>query len=92
MGPQQPPAEIETHPVQVVARSSLLPARCPKVVTMKAYEVYCALYGEQKELVTDGCRGGFGTNELIAFLYAASFPRDEWRARVDEALTGMQGV
>ena len=68
--------EIETHPVQV-NRSRHLTARCPKVVTLRAYEVYCHLYGEQKDMVEGSCRGGFGANELIAFLYAASFPKQE---------------
>jgi hypothetical protein len=67
-------------------------AKCPKVVTMKAYEVYCHVYSEQRALVTGDCRGGFGVNELVAFLYASSFPKSEWRMRVDEALAGMEGI
>ena len=59
---------------------------------MAAYEVYCGLFGAQDALVTGGCRGGFSTGELIAFLYARSFPRDQWRARVDEALMGLEHV
>ena len=51
--------------------------------------VYVALYGEQKALVEGGCRGGFGAGELAAFLYARSFPREEWRARAAEAFEGM---
>lgn len=86
-----PPSNIETHPVQV-KRSHHLTPRCPKTVTLKAYEVYKHLYGEQQALIEGECRGGFGINELIAFLYASSFPKAEWRQRVDEALTGMQGI
>jgi hypothetical protein len=41
-------------------------------------------------MVMNGCRGGFGAGELIAFLYARSFPKDEWRKRFDEALKGMK--
>jgi len=55
---------------------------------MAAYEVYCELYGAQEALVTGGCRGGMSQGELIAFLYARSFPRSEWRRRVDEAFRG----
>jgi len=77
--------DVPTHPVQ--AKHST--ARCPQTVTMRAYEVYCYVYGEQAALVTGGCRGGFGAGELIAFLYAHSFPKSEWRARVDEAFHGM---
>jgi hypothetical protein len=31
-----------------------------------------------------------GVGELVAFLYARSFPEKEWRMRVDEALRGME--
>lgn len=81
---------VETHPVQNQDVSQI--NRVPKVVAMLAYEVYCELYGEQQALVTGGCRGGFGVNELVAFLYARTFPRSQWRARVDEAFTGMGRV
>ncbi len=83
-----PMLDVPTHPVQTkrVIHST---ARCPQTVTMRAYEVYCYVYGEQAALVTGGCRGGFGAGELIAFLYAHSFPKSEWRARVDEAFHGM---
>lgn len=80
---------IETHPVQAAKYSRGV---CPKVVTMKAYEVYCHLYGTQVALVTGECRGGFSTGELIAFLYAHAFPKAEWRARTDEAFRGMKDV
>jgi hypothetical protein len=59
---------------------------------MRVYEVYCALYSKQEAMVTGNCRGGFGAGELIAFLYAHSFPREEWRARVWEALEGMKHI
>lgn len=62
----------------------------PQAVTLHAYEVYSEIYGEQHAMITGDCRGGFGVGELIAFLYAHSFPRGEWRARVDEALTGLK--
>lgn len=61
-------------------------ASVPKVVYMAAYEVYCHVYSPQQAIVEDDCRGGFGLGELTAFLYARSFPKEEWRARVDEAL------
>lgn len=62
----------------------------PQVVTLRAYEVYTHLYGQQEAIVTGGCRGGFGVGELIAFLYARSFPKEEWRQRADEAFRGMK--
>lgn len=79
---------IETHPVQTI-NSRQGNAKAPKIVTMKAYEVYCHVYRPQEALVTGACRGGFSTGELIAFLYARSFPRDEWCSRVNEAFKGM---
>lgn len=78
---------VETHPFQVLPYQST--GRIPKVVAMRAYEVYCQIYGPQEAMVTGGCRGGFSTGELIAFLYAHSFPKDEWTKRVDEAFNGM---
>lgn len=80
------PDKIETHPVQT---KSPLVSKAPKVLTLRAYEVYCHLYGEQKAMVEGWCRGGFATSELLAFLYARSFPKEEWRARVEEGFAGM---
>lgn len=80
-------SEVETHPIQTSDHKG---GKMPKVVTMLAYEVYCHVYGSQEAMVTGSCRGGFSAGELIAFLYARSFPRDEWSKRVDEALRGME--
>ncbi len=81
---------IPTHPVQNHVRPHQRYA-CPTVVTLRAYEVYRHVYGPQEALVTGECRGGFGAGELIAFLYARSFPKEEWRERTDEAFRGMTG-
>ena len=62
----------------------------PETVYMRAYEVYCAHYGPQKAMVEGSCRGGFGVGEVIAFLYARSFPREEWKRREEEAFEGME--
>lgn len=78
-------ANVPVHPVQTNPRGG----HAPQVVTLRAYEVYEALYGEQKALIEGECRGGFGLGELAAFLYARSFPRSEWRQRFDEAMNGM---
>ena len=80
---------IERHPVQAKGHTR---GWLRTSVTLRAYEVYSVLYGEQAAMVTDGCRGGFGTGEIIAFLYARSFPKSEWQQRFDEALRGMEAV
>ena len=81
---------VETHPVQKPRGSGQ--ARVSTKVTLKAYEVYCHVFAPQKALITGNCRGGFGTSELIAFLYAASFPKAEWEMRFDEACKGMENL
>lgn len=78
------------HPVQTNRWREQ--AFASSLVTLRAYEVYCHVHGPQEALVTGRCRGGFGAGELIAFLYARSFPKAEWSARVDEALDGMKGL
>ncbi len=79
----------EFHPVQThdFTRPHLRPV-IPAEVALRAYEVYCHLHGAQPamiDLAGCGCRGGFGIGELLAFLYARSFPKEEWQKRVDEA-------
>lgn len=79
---------FDNKPLQV--RSEVLrrrqPPCVPTAVHVAAYEVYSALFGEQPHMLEGDCRGGFGAEELIALLYAKSFPRDQWRARVDDCL------
>ena len=82
--------DIPTHPVQTNTRRHRGErAQMPQVVTLKAYEVYRHVYNDQEALITGNCRGGFCVGELIAFLYASSFPRSEWSQRVNEAFKGM---
>lgn len=82
---------IEVHPVQTKNRAGFQ-AKAPRIVTMRAYEVYCHIYRPQEALVTGDCRGGFSAGELIAFLYAHSFPKEEWAQRADEAIKGMENL
>jgi len=81
--------EIPVHPVQT-RQPIHSGAKCPQIVTLRAYEVYKRLFGEQRAMVEGNCRGGFGAGELIGFLYAHTFPEKEWRERFDEALRGME--
>lgn len=79
---------VETHPVVVHYRPHR-DAVAPAVVTRRAYEVYHDLYPSQTlERLNE--RGGFGVDELVAFLYAYSFPKEEWSKRVQEAFHGME--
>lgn len=73
------------HPVQWGTRHALNYAKFPPEVTGKAYEVYHALYpGQTLERLNE--RGGLGVMEIIAFLYAHTYPPQEWARRVDQAL------
>lgn len=81
----------ETFPMQTGSRlRPNVAAEVPKVVALRAYEVYSRVFSPQEALITGNCRGGFHSNELIAFLYARTFPEKEWKARVDEALEGLK--
>ena len=80
---------MKTHPIQTVDNKG---GRLRTEVTLKAYEVYCHVFAPQEDLITGNCRGGFSTGELIAFLYAGTFPKEEWRKRVNEAFEGMSHV
>ena len=79
----------EFHPVQIETGWGHRDPKLPSEVTLRAYEVYSHVFGAQPamiDLAGRNCRGGFGVGELLAFLYARSFPKEEWRKRVDEAL------
>ena len=80
---------IDVHPVQTVDHKG---GKLRTEVVLKAYEVYRHLYGEQKALIIGNCRGGFSTGELVAFLYARSFPKNEWESRVRKAFSGMKNI
>lgn len=79
---------MRKFPIQRDRRPQHYAARVAEPVYMRAYEVYCEVYGPQEAMIDlegRNCRGGFGVGELVAFLYAHSFPREEWSKRVDEA-------
>ena len=81
-------ASIATHPVQTLCchRGGVVRIE----VMLAVYEVYCEVYGAQEALITGGCRDGFSEGELIAFLYARAFPKEQWRERFHEAFAGMK--
>lgn len=79
----------EFHPIQTHDITQRGRAFVPAEVALRAYEVYSHVWSPQPALVDlagRNCRGGFGAGELIAFLYARSFPKEEWRKRFDEAI------
>ena len=82
-------SEIETMPVQQTQTKNRKPATLRREVALKAYEVYSHVYSPQEAMITGGCRGGFSVGELIAFLYAHSFPKEQWRDKVNDAFEGM---
>lgn len=84
-------AEVKMFPVQIQRGYGRDKAVVRESVYMRAYEVYSHVYAPQQAMIDHerGCRGGFGVGEMIAFLYASGFPKDQWRARVDEAFKGM---
>jgi hypothetical protein len=77
-------------PVQARSTYKRDAAVIPEAVYMAAYEVYAHVWAPQAAMIDyeKGCRGGFSSGEIVAFLYARTFPRAEWRTRVDEALKG----
>lgn len=82
---------IKLFPVQAQPRNRQ-GGSAREEVYLRAYEVYCAVYGPQPAMIDiegRNCRGGFSSGEIIAFLYAHSFPEEEWRARVSEAFEGL---
>lgn len=83
---------VKLYPIQVYRARNGKRGSANESVYLHAYEVYSAVFGPQPAMIDiEGrdCRGGFGVSELVAFLYAHSFPRSEWRLRVDEALRGL---
>lgn len=84
--------DVPVHPVQTKRGGGHPPGQAPQVVTLRAYEVYAHVHGPQPAMVTGGCRAGFGAGELISLLYAHTFPKAEWAARLTEALSGMKGI
>lgn len=87
-----PSSELKTFPIQIQRGYSSKPATVRESIYMAAYEVYCHVFAPQQAMIEGGCRGGFSSGELVAFLYARSFPREQWSARVDEAWKGMEGL
>jgi hypothetical protein len=78
-----------SYPIQARSRGSSSTATVNRHLYLAAYEVYAHVFAPQQALLEDGCRGGFGVGEMMAFLYARSFPKSEWRQRVDEAMIGL---
>lgn len=77
-----------TVPAQIGDRYSRTPGRLPEPVARMAYEVYHHLWpGQTFERLHE--RGGFGVGEVVAMLYAHTFPKAEWRKRFDDGIRGL---
>lgn len=81
-----------TFPMQVILGYNREEGRIAKTVYLAAYEVYSHVFAPQQAMIEGGCRGGFSTKEIIAFLYARSFPKQEWHRRMEEAFKGLRGI
>lgn len=90
MSDGHPSSEQRLFPMQVTQGYNREPGKILESIYMAAYEVYCHVYHPQDAMVDfeKGCRGGFSSAEIVAFLYARSYPQAEWRRRVDEAFNG----
>lgn len=90
------PSEPRVFPMQTYdRRPNDERGQISEPVYMAAYEVYAHIHGPQEAMIDlegRGCRGGFAGSEIMAFLYARSFPKAEWRERVSEAFRGMRGI
>lgn len=83
--------DVVRRPVQSVPRRNER-SSIGDTVHMAAYEVYSHVYAPQQALIEGNCRGGFGIGELVAYLYARSFPKSEWKQRVKEAFDGNENL
>lgn len=55
----------------------------------RAYEVYGHTHHQPLLPADLEHAGGFSHRELIAYLFAGNFPREEWHSRVIEGLNGV---
>lgn len=65
-------------------------AHVNEAVYMRVYEIYSHVFCPQQAMIEGGCRGGWGVGEMVAFLYAGNFPKEQWRSRFNEAIKGMK--
>lgn len=83
--------KFRTHPVKTDHLFGQA-AKVPQTVSLAAYEVRLHVYGPQEVMMPGDCQNEFTAGQLVAFLYARSFPKSEWSVRVAEALHGMDGL
>ena len=85
-------SEPRAFPMQVILGYNRESGTISERVYMAAYEVYAHVHGPQRALIEGGCRGGFSAKEIIAFLYARAFPKEQWMERSDEAFEHLRGI
>jgi len=84
---QRPPEQTRRHSVITAVFALLL------ISSACSLPLGChlaAIASPTKTVVAspERCRSGFSTGELIAFLYARTFPRQEWEQRFNESQRG----
>ena len=78
----------EVYKIQVPNNRSMS-GTISKAMMERAYEVYIHLYGKSQSLERMNERGGLSVGEVMAFLYAHSYPQSEWRERSHEGFKDM---
>lgn len=84
--------DADRFPVQLNLEMPRKGETIPRDMYLAAYEVYCVVHAPQAALVQGNCRGGFSVGEVLAFLYARSFPRNQWRAVCDDLFARGIGI
>jgi hypothetical protein len=77
--------EVKLSPIQMPRSSYTYKGKVQEGISRQAYAVYSHIYGDSQSFERLNERGGFGIGELVAYLYAHSYPKVEWRKRADAA-------
>ena len=77
------------QPGRICARTASAAAAKVGMLLRRRFSTSGSPPARANQRLAAGERGEFGLGELVAFLYASSFPREQWRRRVYEALTGL---
>jgi hypothetical protein len=79
---------VQFHPVHMPDNLTL-GRFVSAALTERAFEIHVFMHGSEPSLKSINRRGGLSYPQLIAYLYAYGFPREECFDRVQEALNGV---